>query len=408
MKRNPYLFTAVLIVSGILLFYLFNSGESGREKKPESTVLQRPQWTATDSLIFRYREKVIDRIDSSEIVGGALAMVLDGRVVIMKCFGETLQGSGNPVNKHTIFRLASVSKPISGVLAGILDEKGSLPLDTRLSDYIPGFRLKDSLNTLNLCAENLLSHTSGLVPHAYDNLVEAGVNMGIILDSLYRVNISASPGLLYGYQNVIFSLYDTLSHRVTGKSFEKLMKEEVFDPLHMPNASVGLLPYLESDNKAFPHSRTGRLYKELVTQNGYYITLPAAGVNASIYDLSSFMLAMLGHSDNLSQTTIDRILSPRVNSPLNWRYLRNWQDVKGKYYALGWRIIDAWGSRLAYHGGYIRGYRSELLICEEEDFGIAWLSNSPSGVDSELIPMFLDMYFENSTDHPGHVQNKKN
>lgn len=394
MKKKRYLLTGLLFVSGLIAVLLFNRGGSEDLHPVPAAIPLSPVMSAVDSLIASYRDTVSSLIDSADITGGALAVVHRGEVKMLACFGERLDGSTMPVNKHTIFRLASVSKTMTGTLAGILDTEGILPLETRLSTYLKSFRLRDSLNTLALNAEHLLSHTSGLVPHAYDNLVEAGVKMNIIMDSLFRVNISAGPGQLYGYQNVIFSLYDTLAQKITGKSFGDLMKEKVFDPLHMPDASVGLQAYMENRNKAYPHNSSGRLYKDLLNREGYYITLPAAGVNASIYDLSSFMIAMLGHSENLQENVISKVLDPRVVSPLNWRYLRNWDEVSEKYYALGWRIIDAYGSRFAYHGGYVRGFRSELLICPAQDFGIAWLSNSPSGIDSEIIPLFLKLYFE--------------
>lgn len=397
MKKNRILLTLVLISLGVLSIFFLGEGK----KEDTFTVKQEPVvkiWTAMDSLVLNFEQQVTTQIDKANTIGAALAIVYKGEIVLMKCFGEKVHGSGDIVDRNTIFRLASVSKPITGTLAGILDTEKLVPLESHIITYLPTFRLKDSINTYDLSVENILSHTSGLVPHAYDNLVEEGVDFREIMDSLFRVNISAPPGQLYGYQNVVFSLYDTLVEIATGKSFREMMEEEVFLPFGMRDASVGMGAFEATSNKALPHNSGGRLYRTRSGNEGYFITQPAAGVNASISDLSRFMLALLGHNPKAIDTsTVGTILEPRVLSPLRWNYLRKWDQVESKHYALGWRIIGAYGSEIAYHGGYIRGYRSEIAICRDEDFGIAFLSNSPNGVGSGVIPLFLEMYFgENS------------
>lgn len=390
--RNLLITVAILIIGGFTIYFLGKSKADSEVKPKKNSVVK--VWTAMDSLIFNFEKQVSADIENSHNVGAALTLVYNGEVRILKCFGEKVNGSSDAVDRNTIFRLASVSKPITGTLAGILDDDEILPLSSRIIEYLPNFQLKDSINTYDLNVENILSHTSGLVPHAYDNLVEAGVDFREIMDSLFRVNISAPPGQLYGYQNVAFSLYDTLLEAKTRTSFEKAMKKNVFQPFGMRDASVGMKAFLDNRNKALPHTSSGIQYRTSTNNEGYFITQPAAGINASISDMSRFMLAMLGHNPSaIDSSTIKKILEPRVISPLRWNYLRKWKEVESKHYALGWRIIGAYGTEIAYHGGYIRGYRAEIAICPEKDFGIAYLSNSPNGIDSGVIPLFLDSYF---------------
>jgi beta-lactamase class C len=49
---------------------------------------------------------------------------------------------------------------------------------------------------------------------------------------------------------------------------------------------------------------------------------------------------------------------------------------------------------IAYHGGYVRGYQAEVAVCPEERIGIAYLSNSPNGVASRIVPGFLKFYID--------------
>ncbi len=394
MIRKRILFAVILPLIIIIIFYLFQNAQSGKTGVESSNDITEKIWTRIDSIVYDYDSLVSRQLDFAGTVGAAIAVVHKGEILFLKCYGEREAGSGKPVDPGTVFRLASVSKTFTGTLAAMLSGNNSLPLHSRIIDYLPGFLLKDSINTYELSVEHILSHTSGLVPHAYDNLVEAGVDFRIIMDSLYRVNISAPPGRLYGYQNVIFSLYDTISGAATGTSFENLMQEMIYNPLGMNDASVGKEAFESNKNKALPHSSSGRKYRYRRNNRGYFLTNPAAGINASITDMARYMNAMLGHTPGVLDTsTINDVLEPRIISPLKWHYLRKWRNVNSKHYALGWRIIGAYGSEFAYHGGYIRGYRSEIAICREEDLGIAFLSNSPNGVDSGIIPLFLDLYF---------------
>ena len=90
------------------------------------------------------------------------------------------------------------------------------------------FHLKHSVNTADLKIENILDHTSGLVPHAYDNLIEDDLPLYQIIKNLYEADISAPPGKLYSYQNVVFSLIDTIAYIQTGVPFDKLMEKYIF------------------------------------------------------------------------------------------------------------------------------------------------------------------------------------
>ena len=69
-----------------------------------------------------------------------------------------------------------------------------------------------------------------------------------------------------------------------------------------------------------------------------------------------------------------------------------------RHYAIGWRIVECQGRKVAYHGGYVQGYRSEIALCRDEKAGIVYLSNSPHLVATKIIPLFLKQlyhYFDN-------------
>ena len=390
MKRKYIFF--LLIFTGLISVALKLQPYSAASDLVEEVAPPARKPSEIDYILPKYDSLLTQEIENAGTVGAAVAIVYKGQIAFLKCYGVRKEGEKAPVDKNTIFRLGSVSKTVTGVLAGILSEEGAVDLDTRVKDVLPGFTLSDTLNANHLTVRNLLSHTSGLVPHAYDNLVEDHVPFGVIMDSLSRVNIAAPPGRLYGYQNVVFSLYDTVSALKTSKDFGSLMKAKVFDPFGMEHASTSFKSFSENPDKAFPHYRyRARRYKPLPLNDRYYNTCPAAGVNASISDMAKFLRGIMG-DDNLRQV-MDTVLTPQVYTALRWSYLRYWDHPQSKQYALGWRIIGYKGRDVAYHAGYVQGYKSEIAYCQDEQVGIVYLTNSPNKAASVSVPEFLDMYF---------------
>ena len=334
-------------------------------------------------------------LDSSHTVGAAYTIVHNGDVAYTGTYGEREYGSDLEVDSHTRFRLASVSKGFAGALACLLELDGAFSLDDRVVDHYPGFALKDSASTAELTIRHLLSHTSGLVPYAYDNLVEADQKLNDIIARLDEVDVSAPPGELYGYQNVLFSMLDPIARRTTGVPYQVLLDEKIFKPLGMKDASAGPMDLDKNPNLAFPHVKTGAGYVSLNPHEGYYNVMPAAGVNASISDMEQWLLALLGQKPEMMPDTIITSLStPVIYTPLKWRYTRYWKPFRERFYSLGWRIYNYQGRQIVYHGGYIRGYRAEIAFCAEENIGIAFLQNSPNGLASRCVPTFFDLYFK--------------
>ena len=348
--------------------------------------------TPVGKTIRLFDEFLRHHLDSTGTVGAAATVIQGQEVVYTLTYGVRRVGTNDSVGLHTVFRLASVSKGFAGVLACELDRQGRLALDDRVISYLPGFRLKDSVNTQDLKIRHLLSHTSGLVPHAYDDLAEAGQKVGEILPRLREVNIAAPPGRLYGYQNVLFSLIDTIAFLGTGETYSRLLQDYIFKPLGMENASTGYRELVWNSDVAFPHARRNREFYPLPLHTGYYNLIPAAGVNASINDLGKWLKALLGSSpDAISAESLRRIATPEVETPLRKAYTRHWDPIDGRYYSFGWRVFDYKGVRIMYHGGYVRGYRAEIAFCPELGTGLAFIENSPNGVASLCVPTFYNL-----------------
>lgn len=395
MKKFKYLFIVLVLVIIVIAFkfpQLLRITEIGK-KINEITEINHA--AEISEVLNKFDTIYSANIEQSGAVGGAVVITYKGQVAFLKCFGVKKLGENNPVDENTVFRLASVSKTITGVLAGILDEQNAISLDDKVVDYLPEFKLKFPENTGDVKVRHLLSHTTGITPHAFDMMVEDKVPLEKILPRLNEVEIVAPPGLYYAYQNVMYSLYDPVTCVKTKKSFQEILNEKVFKPFGMKDASSDFESFEKNENKAYPHVKNENGFVPVKLNDRYYVTIPAAGINASISDMAQFLKAISGKDNQLfSQTARNMVFTPQIETVLKRTYYRNWDKIDSKHYAIGWRIINYKNHKIAQHSGYVLGYQAEIAVCESEEIGIAVLSNSPNSFFSENVPAFLNLFFE--------------
>lgn len=332
-------------------------------------------------------------LEEWDLPGVAVAIVHNDSIVFMKGYGVRRMGQPELIDTHTVFRIASLSKGFASLLTGLLVQENVLHWDDRVIQYLPNFSSKEPDNTQNLTIHHILSHTSGLVPHAFDNLIEANVSYINIIKELKEVSVVDSVGKQYGYQNVVYSLIGDIIESATGKKYEDLIHERLFEPLGMRDASIGWGPLIAEPNRASPHIRRSYQWTPVLDKKAYYSVLPAAGVNASICDMAQWLRAQMG---GMSQVIPPEILTT-IQTPVirtrgeMRRYYWNGR-LRGAHYGMGWRIFDYAGHTMITHSGGIRGYLAQLAFIPEQDIGIVVLYNSKR-IDF-LLPTFFDMFLK--------------
>ena len=391
---NRVVFIVLLFISLIVFSVTVKYSEAEYASASDEPDTSLQLVTPLPDYLQNYLSFIEHNLDSTNTVGAALTIVQSDKVLVLKGYGLRKAGGSEVVNEHTSFRLASVSKGFAGVLACKLEEDSILKLNDRIVDYLPEFKLKNPSSTDGLTLLHTLSHTSGLVPHAYDNLIEDKMDLADIMKRFDKVDIAAVPGQIYGYQNILFSLIDTILQVRTGYNYAYHLQNRIFTPLGMEDASVSFEGFLLKGNFAYPHVRSGSQYIPIRHNKGYYELIPAAGVNASISDLSKWLIGLLGYNEDIiSRESCSIIAMPRIKTPLKRQYTRRWDKLDDKSYSLGWPIYEYKGRDIVYHGGYVMGYRAEIAFCPEEDIGISFLQNSPNRLASQSIPTFFNYYF---------------
>lgn len=333
-------------------------------------------------------------VKDQRVPGLAMAIVHNGQVLSARGYGITDVHAAEPVDAHTVFRLASLSKSFAGTIAGMLVAEGAMRWDSRVVDYLPGFRMSDPGAAERITVADVLSHRVGLGRHTYDRDIERGADYTSLVQKLADAPMTCQPGDCYGYQNVAFSLVGDVVFATSGQFFSEAVSRRLFKPLGMHDASYGLDGIQNSPRWAKPHVRSGRGWTSLMPKPTYYRVAPAAGVNASISDMAQWLNANMGYRpDVLPAPLLSTLHAPVVGTPGETRgRTGSWrtQRLNAAGYGLGWRIYDYAGHRMVFHGGAVQGYRGAMAILPERDLGVVILWNSGSSLPSGLLPTILD------------------
>lgn len=366
-----------------------------------------PTVNATDLANFNKKlsANVASEIKKYSIPGAAYAIVQNNQVIAMESFGYIDKAKSQKVDNNTVFRLASVSKPFAATITTMLAQEQQLNLSDPITKYVPHFALATKGAAEKIQIKHLLSHSSGLMPNAYDNLLHENWSMDKIIGRFDRVTPICQPAKCYGYQNIAYGFLQPAIEAVTAKNYASLLQERIFSPLKMHNASVGIDVFLKQKNTAKPHilrkriktgrkDRTGKdisryIWRTVKVEPDYYKVAPAAGVNASIDDLSKWLIANLGHNPEvLSPALLSELTIPRIKTKKDLRR-RYWREhLTDAHYGYGWRIYQFEGHPIIYHSGWVAGYRADIGYSPTLDMGFAILINAESNVINKISSQF--------------------
>ncbi|MEX2232292.1 MAG: serine hydrolase domain-containing protein [Cyclobacteriaceae bacterium] len=383
----------LLIIFGLFINFQIQDPVQEPEIEPQPIKPSLPN-PYVEKLLVEYEEEMLDLFSKTKTPGLAIAIVQDSTILFLRAYGVREAGTTDSVDVHTVFRLASVSKCFAPLLTGLLVEDSLLDWDDRVIEHLPHFELKSRDNTESLNLTHVLSHTTGLPYHTYTTLVEDGMDLEKMLGELKNVNLIGKPGELYSYQNVAYSLIAEVIRVRTGKPYEMMMREKIFQPLQMNDASMSYNEIMQNENVAKPHLHWRRGWKATRISDTYYNVAPAGGVNASIADMAQWLSAMLGSKKNyITLSTLDKIFTPVVKAKTKNRYFRKWVGRSDSHYALGWRVLNFKNDTLLYHGGYVKGYRSEVAIDRRSRIAICVLSNGPGRLVDNSVPLFFNLFY---------------
>ncbi len=328
--------------------------------------------------------------DDKKIPGAALAIVSKEEIIYLQTWGLRDNKKSELVGPESVFRIASMSKTFAGTSAAIIVDRDLISWNAKLIDIFPSLNLGNSASSRSITFRHIVSQSTGLMPHSYSNMLDDGVVYEKIKQKFHEIPTVCAPGKCYGYQNVVFSLIGDIVEESTGGTYEKFLEEEIFKPLGMTTASVGLDAFDSDSNVTAPHRLVRGSWRSTTTNPAYYSVAPASGINASILDMAIWVRANLGaFPEIMPPEFLASVHEPVIPTP-HGNYFNRWPNLDNAHYGLGWRVLDYNDLRVVHHGGGVRGFRSEMVFVPERNIGMVLLFNAASNLANDVVPHFLD------------------
>ena len=236
------------------------------------------------------------------IPGVAVCIVKDGKVVMMKGYGVKELGLNNKVDDNTLFMIGSNTKAFTATALAMLQSQGKLSLDDKVTKYLPQWKLNDQLASQEAIIRDLLCHRIGFRTFQGDfTFYNTDLSREQIMERMSRVKAIYPFRTKWGYTNSAFLTAGQIIPRVTGKTWEDYIKENIFAPLGMTNTLALTVDMPKSLNRTVPHS----LVNGQLTAIPYCqidALAPAGAISSSANDMGKWMMALLNDGKVGSQT----------------------------------------------------------------------------------------------------------
>jgi len=307
----------------------------------------------------------------------AVAVARDGKILWEEGFGWADIEHRVPADPHTMYSLASISKPITATGLMVLVERKRVDLDRPINDYLGDAKLTARVGSVaDATVRRVAGHTAGLPLH-YQFFYEDEPHRPPSMDEtiLRYANLVTAPGERYQYSNLGFGILDYVVARASGKTYDDFMREEVFLPLRLTRMSVGIAPGLEKYAAARYNREGQRLpFYDFDHRGG-------SAVYASAHDLVRFgMFHLKAHL-------------PEQRPILSDAAIEEMQKTGKENYGVGWSASDAQGFRVVTHGGGMPGVSTTLVLVPSERIALAVLTNTSGvpldGVVQEILRALL-------------------
>ena len=296
--ENPHLtrFTRVLLAGMLILSGTQKvQAQQAKHQPPEPSAIKPEALGFSSERLERLHAAMQQEVDQKQLAGIVTILARHGKVVEEKTYGKKDLASGAPMTQDTIFRIFSMTKPVTGVAMMILYEEGKWhPLDP-VSKYIPEFaHLKvfkgvDDSGKMILegpahppTMRELMTHTAGftygffgntVVDKMYvDQQVLGSPSLQVMIEKLAKIPLLYQPGTRWVY-SVAMDIQGYIVERLSGQSLPDFMQQRIFGPLGMKD--TGFLVPPEKRN------RFATLYAS--GQNGELVVNQAPGLSTDDY-----------------------------------------------------------------------------------------------------------------------------
>lgn len=301
---------------------------------------------------------------------GAVLVANEGQVILKKGYGMANVEWDMPNQPNTKFRLASITKQFTAMLIVQLAAENKVSLHEPISTYLPEYPKE---NASKITIHHLLTHTSGIPEFDlflnYYDIERKTLKPEQLLHLFWEQPLQSEPGSTFEYSNPGYVVLGVIIERITGKSYETVLQEKIFDPLGMVNSGYDH-HYTVLKNRASGYTPS-YFRGQFVNVNYVDMSIPyaAGSIYSTVEDLFLWDQALY----------TNQLVPAKYKELLFGKYI---STTRNRSYGYGWFTGDLRvGNSKKYftvnsHGGGINGFRTEIIRIPKTKTLIVLLSNN--------------------------------
>ena len=306
-------------------------------------------------------EKVVSAAMSANSIPGASVAVAAGRDIWTNGYGLADLENFVPAKAATVYRTASIAKPMTAVAIMQLAEQGKIDLDAPVQKYLPSFPTKQ----WPITTRQLLGHIAGVRHYKQPTESYLTEHFWTLTDAI-RVfesdELMFEPGTKYGYTTFGYVLLGRIVEAVSGQDYMTYLGTHVLDPAGMKNTGMDdVYALIPNRSHGYQKNDKGSVVNAALADTSHKV--PGGGLLSSAADLVRFAVAFRD----------GKLVQPRTRdemlTPLKLR------DGRTTGYGLGWGIGEFRGRRLISHAGGQAGVSTMLAFLPDHDLTVALMFN---------------------------------
>ena len=338
-----------------------------------STAAQQP---SIESRLEGFDDDMTRLMQTWNVPGMGVGIVVKDRLVFAKGYGYRDYGKKIAYTPTTTQPIASNTKLFTAVAAGLLVDDGKLDWDRPIRTYVPSIKFSSDDLDRTVTMRDMLSHRTGIARH--DGIwYKSDFTQKDLFERLRYLEPSAALRTKFLYNNVMYSGAGYAIELLAGKPWQTVVTERILRPLGMTNTTFTIADMLATPEPAVPYSE--RRDDSALTRTPYYSDdiglVPAGAINSSVVDMSHWLIALMNGgvyhgAQVIPRSVIRETLAPSIAIPNTDLESRGWGEMLNNAYGMGRWTASYRGHLLAYHGGDIRGFHSQLSMMPSDSIGV--------------------------------------
>lgn len=304
-----------------------------------------------------------------DLPGLAIGIVQENEIVYARAFGYSNAESGEPLNLHTLFHVASNSKPFTATAVMQLAERGKIDLDSAVVRYLPYFKLRNGPYG-KITVKQMLTHHSGMPDigeYKWQDPVYHEFALENYVRSIAKQEMVSEPGERFFYSSMAFECLGDLVAKVSGMPFESYIEKRILRPTGMRASTFRKTEDLP-DHWAEPHAR---ILSNVVWDHYPYSRAhgPSSTLHSNVLEMCSWSMINLNRGNLANRRILEEASFDQLWEP--W-----FPTIIEDHMGLSWFIGKYRDYQTIGHSGADTGFSSFLVMIPEKSLAVVMLCNT--------------------------------